>query len=70
MKRIRFRHTVMPIRAMHSVEQSLDLRWRRLLDEQLPANALILDAGCGTGHLTNFLALRKRSPRRLAPIFL
>jgi SAM-dependent methyltransferase len=31
----------------------------RLLEEHLPANALILDAGCGTGHLTNFLALRK-----------
>jgi len=31
----------------------------RLLDGNLPANALILDAGCGTGHLTNFLALRK-----------
>jgi SAM-dependent methyltransferase len=31
----------------------------RLLDEQLPHNALILDAGCGTGHLANFLGLRK-----------
>jgi len=31
----------------------------RLLDENLSSNALILDAGCGTGHLTNFLALRK-----------
>jgi SAM-dependent methyltransferase len=31
----------------------------RLLEEQLAANALILDAGCGTGHLANFLGLRK-----------
>jgi len=31
----------------------------RLLDEQLPHNALILDAGCGTGQLANFLGLRK-----------
>jgi SAM-dependent methyltransferase len=31
----------------------------RLLDEQLPANALILDAGCGTGQLANFLSMQK-----------
>ena len=31
----------------------------RLLDERLPSNALILDAGCGTGQLANFLALQK-----------
>ncbi len=31
----------------------------RLLDQQLPSNALILDAGCGTGNLANFLALQK-----------
>ncbi len=29
----------------------------RLLDEQVPARAWVLDAGCGTGQLTNFLAL-------------
>jgi len=31
----------------------------RLLDDRLPANVRILDAGCGTGHLANFLALQK-----------
>jgi SAM-dependent methyltransferase len=31
----------------------------RLLDEQLPSKALILDAGCGTGHLANFLGMQK-----------
>jgi SAM-dependent methyltransferase len=39
--------------------ESLASPLARLLDEHLPSNALILDAGCGTGHLTNFLALRK-----------
>jgi len=29
----------------------------RLLDEQIPDGVKILDAGCGTGQLTNFLAL-------------
>jgi SAM-dependent methyltransferase len=29
----------------------------RLLDEQLPRGALILEAGCGTGQLSNFLAM-------------
>jgi SAM-dependent methyltransferase len=28
-----------------------------LLDKQLPPNALVLDAGCGTGQLTNFLGM-------------
>ena len=29
----------------------------RLLDEQLPRPALVLEAGCGTGQLTNFLGM-------------
>jgi len=33
----------------------------RALDEQLPPDAVVLEAGCGTGQLTNFLAL---DPRR------
>jgi SAM-dependent methyltransferase/uncharacterized protein YbaR (Trm112 family) len=40
-------------------DDSLATSWGRFLDEQLPANALILDVGCGTGRLANFLALRK-----------
>jgi len=41
------------------IERSLASPLARLLDEQLPANAFILDAGCGTGHLANFLGLQK-----------
>ncbi len=29
----------------------------RLLDEQIPAGSLVLEVGCGTGQLTNFLGL-------------
>jgi SAM-dependent methyltransferase len=29
----------------------------RLLDEQIPAGALVLEVGCGTGQLTNFLGM-------------
>ena len=29
----------------------------RLLDEQIPSNALVLEAGCGTGQLSNFLGM-------------
>jgi len=29
----------------------------RLLDEQIPQGALVLEAGCGTGQLTNFLGI-------------
>jgi SAM-dependent methyltransferase len=30
----------------------------RLLDEQIPSSSLVLEAGCGTGQLSNFLAIR------------
>lgn len=30
----------------------------RLLDEQIPHGALVLEVGCGTGQLTNFLGMR------------
>ena len=33
----------------------------RLLDEQLPYNVRILEVGCGTGQLSNFLGLAQRS---------
>lgn len=33
----------------------------RLLDDQVPADALILECGCGTGQLTNFLAWKDRT---------
>jgi|SRR5712671_5942030 len=32
----------------------------RWLDEQLPLSGLVLEAGCGTGQLTNFLSLSQR----------
>jgi SAM-dependent methyltransferase len=32
----------------------------RILDEQLPPDVLVLDAGCGTGQLTNFLGMNWR----------
>jgi SAM-dependent methyltransferase len=31
----------------------------RLLDEQLPSDCKILEAGCGTGQMTNFLAMHR-----------
>jgi SAM-dependent methyltransferase len=33
----------------------------RLLDEQIPIGANILDCGCGTGQLSNFLSIRHRT---------
>jgi SAM-dependent methyltransferase len=43
--------------------QSLQVKARRglfakLLDEQLPSGALVLEAGCGTGQLSNFLGMQ------------
>ncbi len=32
----------------------------RLLDEQLPPEVIVLEVGCGTGQLTNFLAINWR----------
>src|SRR5262245_5370304 len=32
----------------------------RILDEQLAPNAIVLEAGCGTGQLTNFLGMNWR----------
>lgn len=33
----------------------------RLLDEQIPSGARVLEAGCGTGQLTNFLSISNRT---------
>lgn len=33
----------------------------KLLDEQIPAGARVIECGCGTGQLTNFLAIRNRA---------
>ncbi len=33
----------------------------RLLDDQIPSNATVLEVGCGTGQLSNFLAIRGRT---------
>mgnify|MGYP001594132248 CR=1 FL=1 len=33
----------------------------KLLDDQIPYNAKVLDVGCGTGQLSNFLAASQRS---------
>ena len=35
-------------------------RFAQWLDETLPFNSLVLDAGCGTGQLSNFLSLSHR----------
>jgi sugar (pentulose or hexulose) kinase len=42
----------------------------RLLDEQIPKGALVLEAGCGTGQLTNVLRMswkRRISSNELVP---
>ncbi len=49
----------MTIRASLCAINRSHLRLRRLLDSQISPQARILDAGCGTGHLANFLALQK-----------
>ncbi|HKB16009.1 MAG TPA: methyltransferase domain-containing protein [Planctomycetota bacterium] len=36
-------------------------RYARLLDEQIPPGARVLDLGCGTGQLANFLSLANRA---------
>ena len=36
-------------------------RFAKLLDDQLPPGARVLEAGCGTGQLTNFLSVANRS---------
>jgi SAM-dependent methyltransferase len=41
-------------------ERAGQSHFARLLDEQLPLDGVTLDAGCGTGQLTNFLALSRR----------
>ena len=36
-------------------------RFARLLNEQIPYDARVVEIGCGTGQLTNFLAIAHRS---------
>jgi len=54
-----------PFPNYEGLDSSLSLRQKaeegifaRLLDEQIPHGALILEVGCGTGQLSNFLGLR------------
>jgi SAM-dependent methyltransferase len=44
-----------------SLINKASLSWfARLLDEQIPLRAKILECGCGTGQLSNFLAIKDR----------
>lgn len=43
------------------IEKSRRGRYARLLGEQLPYNARVLEVGCGTGQLSNFLAVGCRT---------
>jgi carbamoyltransferase len=43
------------------LEKSRGGLFARLLNEQIPYNARVVEVGCGTGQLTNFLALAHRS---------
>ena len=42
------------------IEKSCKSLFARLLDEQIPLGAKVLEAGCGTGQLSNFLGIAKR----------
>src|SRR3954453_20652721 len=43
------------------VEKARKGVFAKLLDDQLPVGARVLEAGCGTGQLTNFLSIANRS---------
>lgn len=43
------------------IEKSESRIFAKLLNEQIPIGAKVLDAGCGTGQLTNFLSIKGRS---------
>src|SRR6185295_7044565 len=43
------------------LEKSRQGMYARLLNEQIPFDARVVEVGCGTGHLTNFLAIAHRS---------
>ena len=43
------------------LDKARDGRFARLLNEQIPYSASVLEVGCGTGQLTNFLSIAHRS---------
>ena len=43
------------------MEKARQGRFARLLDEQVPFGARVLEAGCGTGQLSNFLSVASRT---------
>src|SRR5207249_8461726 len=43
------------------LEKARESVFARLLSEQIPYNARVLEVGCGTGQLTNFLSIAHRS---------
>jgi carbamoyltransferase len=46
--------------AQRLVEKARKGIFARLMDDQIPSNARVLEVGCGTGQLSNFLAIRGR----------
>lgn len=47
--------------AQRLVEKARRGIFAKLLDDQIPSNAMVLEIGCGTGQLSNFLAIRGRT---------
>ncbi len=47
--------------ARRSMEKARAGRFARLLNEQIPYGARVVEIGCGTGQLTNYLAIAHRS---------
>src|SRR5205823_14215485 len=43
------------------LEKAREGMFARLLNEQIPYDARVVEIGCGTGQLTNFLAIAYRS---------
>ena len=42
------------------IEKARQGRFAKLLDDQVPPGTRILECGCGTGQLTNFLSIANR----------
>ena len=50
------------------IDKARDGLFAKLLDEQIPYGARVIECGCGTGQLTNFLSIAQPDGRRHRPV--